>query len=114
AGDPAQQPGAEGHHQGIAVDQFQHQRAAPDNDGHADHQTEDDQANLMAGVGVLGGAGNGNDVVQAHDEIGHDDRLDRGKDRGAAGDLVVGALLGQQQLDADPQQQQRADDLEIR
>src|SRR3546814_404762 len=49
AGDPAQQARTEGHDQRIAVDELEHQGAAPDDDGHADDQAEGDQANLEIG-----------------------------------------------------------------
>ena len=57
ARDPAQQRRAEGHHQRVAVDQLQDQRAAPDDDGHADDQAEDHQADLVIRVRALRGAG---------------------------------------------------------
>src|SRR5690606_27892485 len=102
----------EGNHQRIAVDELQNQRAAPDDDGHADQQAEDHQADLMVGMSPLRRPGDGDDVVQAHDEVRDDDRLDSRQDRDVAGNLVMPAFFGQQQLDADPQQQQRADDLQ--
>src|SRR5690606_17011640 len=110
--DPAQQSGTERDDQGEAVDQFQHQCTAPDDDGHADDQTEDHIVQLMIGVRVLRGPGNGNDVIQTHDEVGDEDGLDRAPDRRRAGDVAVLVFVGQKQLDPDPQQQQATHDLE--
>src|SRR3546814_8486089 len=52
-----------------AVDQLKHQCAAPDNDGHAQQQAENDVKNLVIGDGVLCGARDGNHIVEAHHEI---------------------------------------------
>src|SRR3546814_13180836 len=71
AGYPAQQGCAEGNNAGIAVYQFQHQGTAPDNDGYADDQPKYNQTDLMLRAGPLGYAGNGNDIVQTHDEVSH-------------------------------------------
>src|SRR5690606_13422739 len=97
---------------GVAIDELEHQRAAPDDDRHADDQAEHNQADLVVCMRILGRAGDGNDVVQAHDEVGDDDGLDRRSDGRTAGDLVVAVVFGNEQLDADPEQQQRADHLE--
>src|SRR3546814_1751976 len=77
---------------GIAVDQLQHQRAAPDNDGYADHQAKYHQAYLMIRVGPLRRARNGDDVVQAHHEVSDDNRFDGGHTGCAAIDLAVRVL----------------------
>ncbi|CFM95151.1 Uncharacterised protein [Bordetella pertussis] len=114
AGDPAQQAGAQGDDQREAVDQLEHQRATPDDDGHAHAQPEDHVVQLVVGLRVLGRAGDGDDVVQAHGEIGQDDGADRGQHRGAAGDVAVRVLMRGQQLDAYPDQQQAAQGLEKR
>src|SRR5690606_21705314 len=112
ARDPAQQAGPEGNDQRIAVDELEHQRAAPDDDGHADHQAEHHQADLVTLMRILGRARDGNDVVQTHDEVCDDDGLDRRGDGRTAGYLVVALVFGDEQLDADPEQQQGADHLE--
>src|SRR5690606_5722701 len=112
ARDPAQQACPEGDDQRVAIDELEHQRAAPDDDRHADDQAEHNQADLVVCMRILGRAGDGNDVVQAHDEVGDDDGLDRRSDGRTAGDLVVAVVFGNEQLDADPEQQQRADHLE--
>src|SRR5690606_31075309 len=114
AGNPAQQAGAEHHDDREAVDQLEHQRAAPDDDGHAHEQAEDDQAELMTGIGALGRARDGDHVVQAHHEVGHDDGLDGRHQRAAAFDVAVSLVLGHEQLDADPHQQQTAHQLQER
>src|SRR5690606_12005735 len=111
AGDPAEQGGAEGDDEGEAIDELEHQRAAPDDDGHADQQAEADVEQLVVDVRVLRGAGDGDDVVQAHGEVRHDDGADGFPER-AAGTDGVGFVVGYEQLDADPEQQQAADGLE--
>ena len=40
-------------------------------------QAEDDQAGALAGIGLLGRAGDRDHVVERHHEVGDDDRLDR-------------------------------------
>src|SRR5690606_30863159 len=113
AGNPAQQARAERHDQRVAVDELEHQRAAPDDDGHADHQAEDHQSDLVRGVGHLRRARDGDHVVQAHDEVRYDNGLDSCPYRRAALDVAVRVLFGDQQFHADPQQQQGAYDLQV-
>src|SRR5690606_38804584 len=96
---------------GEAVDQLEHQSTTPDNDGYAHQQAKDDQAHLMGGVGALCGAGDRNNVIQAHNEVGNDDGLDRRHQCGTALDAIVGIFIRQEQLDADPEQQHATDDL---
>jgi len=73
---------------------------------------EDDEADHDQGEIALGGGGNGDGVVEAHDGIGHDDGPDRGPDIVVRLDVGV-LLLLDHQLDADPQQQRAADQLQI-
>src|SRR5690606_8684976 len=94
------------------VDELEHQRAAPDDDGYADDQTEDDIVQLVIQMRVLGSAGNGNDVVQAHDEVGNQDGLDGGPHGTAALDIAVLIFVGNQQLHTNPPQQGAADQLQ--
>ncbi|MCY1538337.1 hypothetical protein D9M68_738720 [compost metagenome] len=68
----------------------------------------------MVGLSVLGGARDGDDVVQAHREIGQDDGLDGGQHGRAAGDVAVRVFFRRQQLNADPHQQQAAQGLQER
>src|SRR5690606_39386726 len=105
---------AASHRQGEAVDGLQHERAAPHDDGHADRQDETDVEYLMIGMGVLGGTGDGDDVVEAHGEVGHNDGFDGGQHRGRAFDAIVPVRFGRHQLDADPQQQQATQDFQER
>jgi hypothetical protein len=111
-GDPAQQHATDGDDAGEAVHQLEHQLAAPDDDGNADQQAEDHQRHFVLVGGALRRAGNGNDVVHAHHQVGHDHRLDGRPQLVAGGDLVATFIVGRDQLDADPHQQQGADDLQ--
>ena len=54
-----------------------------------------------------GGTGNGNDVVNAHDQISHDHGLDRSPELVAALNVGMSVVIRHQQLDANPQQQRR-------
>src|SRR5690606_8492359 len=108
-GDPAQQPGAEGDNGRETVNQLQHQRAAPDEDGHAQAKAEYHVGELMVGMRVLCCTSNGDDVVQTHGEVSDDDGADRRHHRRAPLDVDMLVFLGSQQLDADHVKQQGAD-----
>ena len=56
-------------------------------------------------------ASNGQHVVYAHHQVGNDDGFDRAPQLVAGADVVVALGFRHQQLDAYPQQQQRANDL---
>src|SRR5690606_4971859 len=86
--------------------------AAPDDDGHANYQTNDPLVQLMISVAVLRSAGNGDDVVQAHNQVGNEDGLHGTPDGAAALHVAMCVFFGNEQLDADPQQQHAADDLQ--
>src|SRR5690606_36026175 len=75
-GNPAQQRCTKRDNQREAVDQLQNQGTAPDDDGHTDDQAEDHVVDLMIGVGILSGTSNGNDVIQAHHQVGNQNCLD--------------------------------------
>src|SRR5690606_28406737 len=105
---PAQQACAECNDTGVAVYQLQHQSTAPNNNGHTNDQAENDQANLMIRICALRCAGNGNDIVQAHDKVGHNNGFDSSQHRCAAPDVAMLVLFRQQKLDAYPDQQQGA------
>src|SRR5690606_16911085 len=83
-------------------------------EGHAHAHTEDVVVKLMVDMRVLRCTCNGDDVIKAHGEIGHDDGLDGGHDGGTARDVAVFVFFGCQQLDADPDEQQAAHDFEKR
>ncbi|KAG1086867.1 hypothetical protein G6F40_013847 [Rhizopus arrhizus] len=72
------------------------------------------QADLVVGVGVLGRAGDGDHVVQAHHEVGDDDGLDRGGDGCPALHVAMRIVFRNQELDADPDEQQAAHDFQER
>src|SRR5690606_37340194 len=66
ARNPAKQAGAQNDYNRKSIDQLKYQRAAPDNNGHAYTEPEDDVVDLMVCMGVLGGSCNRYDVIQAH------------------------------------------------
>src|SRR5690606_9320133 len=110
AGDPAEQRAAGGDQQRKALQRLQDQRAAIDDQRDADEQAEDEQLDT-----AVRGRGDGDHVVQAHYRVGDDDGADRRKQRAAAlHRLPMAAILRQHQLHGDPQQQNAADDLEVR
>ena len=67
--------------------------AAANDDGDADQQTKDDQWQLVCLACALRCTGNGDHVVNAHDQIGHDDGLDRAPQFIAGLDVVVSAVV---------------------
>ena len=70
---------------------------------------------LQEGAGRLGRAGNGDDIVDAHHQVGDDDGAHRHPEPVGAGDVAVGVFLfGQQQLDADPEEQHGAHQFQVR
>ena len=110
---PDEHPRADVDHARKAVDEAQHQRAAPDDDRHADGEADDHEQ-----VAAVRCAGDGEHVVQAHHGVGDDDRVHRAPERRHRGfAMAVLALLGQQQAIGDPDQhqatgEQQAGDLE--
>ena len=66
------------------------------------------------GIGLLGRAGNRDHIVERHHEVGDDDRLDRGPKLVTRRYVAVSVRVARRsdQLDADPQQHQPADQLE--
>jgi len=60
---------------------------------------------------ALGRRRDRDDIVQAHDEVGDQDRLDRRHQVLVRLDVGV-VVLGNEELDADPEEQQAADQLE--
>src|SRR3546814_638688 len=96
ARNPAQQARAQGDHDGETIDKLQDYCAAPDNDGHADDETENHVVKLVIQMRVLGRACNGDDVVQTHDKVGDKNGLDRAHDRAAALDVAVFVFVGNQ------------------
>ena len=61
---------------------------------------------------ALCGTGNGDHVVHGHHQVGHDDGLDGCKQLVAALDVVVIVVIGSNQLDTDPDQQDGTHDLQ--
>src|SRR6267378_214160 len=106
AGDPADQRTANRYDDREAFHKLQQQRGAEDDQRDRDGETEDQQEDAATRRGR-----HGDDVVQAHDQVGDEDSLDGGEELVARRDLRV-VVLGHQQLHADPEQQQAADDLE--
>ena len=112
ARDPAEQAAAEVDDDREAVEKLQDHLAAEHDEGHRDDETEDDEKGLMRLMRLLRSARDGDDVVEAHDEVGHDDRLDRAHETAASFDLVVRAVVGNQKLHADPEKEHAARHLE--
>src|SRR3546814_12487816 len=77
----SQQARPQGNNNGKTVQQFQQQSTAPNNDGNADQQAENNQYHLMIGVRALRGGGNGHHIVQAHDKIGKNNGFNAGQPR---------------------------------
>ena len=110
AGNPSQQAATENDEDREAVEHAQHQLAAEHDQRNANHQAQGDQEQAAVGRG-----GNGDDIIQGHHRIGDQDRLDRSPHVGFRRDPVpVTLVLGNHQLDPDVQQQEPADELEIR
>ena len=72
-------------------------------------QAEDQQHHA-----ALRRGGHGDHVVQAHHQVGNQDGAHRGHQAAVGLALAVALFLVAQQLHADPQQQQAADDLQVR
>ena len=113
AGNPPQQHTTHRDDHREAVHQFEHQLTAPDNDRNADQQTKNHQRQLVLAASACGRTGDGDDVVDAHHQIGNDHGLDRRPQLVTGLNTVVPVfVLRQQQLDADPQQQGGTDQLQ--
>jgi hypothetical protein len=82
AGDPAEQRGAEGDDDREAVHQHQQQPAGEDHQGNRDRQADDQQDDV-----ALGRRRHGDDVVEAHHQVGDQDRLDRRRHAAGGGPL---------------------------
>ena len=94
--------------------ELQDDLGAEDDERHRDEQPEDDQERLMGLMSLLGGARNGDHVVEAHHEVRDDDGLDGADELAAALDLFMIAVLGKQELGADPDEKRTARHLEER
>src|SRR5690606_1164457 len=92
----------------VAVDGAGDQAAAEEQDRHGERQAEDEQADVP-----VGGAAHGQDVVEAHDDVGHDDGLQRFAQRAGGLDLMM-VFDRLEQLEGDVEEQERADRLEQR
>ena len=115
ARNPAQQHAAQGDDERKAVHEFEDQLATPDDDGNAHQQAKDDQGQLVLFARALGGAGDGNDVVDGHDQVGHDHCFDSAPELVAAFNVaVLVVVIGGQKLDANPDQQRAAYQFEER
>ncbi|KAH0445364.1 hypothetical protein KCU90_g381, partial [Aureobasidium melanogenum] len=114
ARDPAEQRRAERDDDRKAVEQFQHQLAAPHDQRNTHQQPENHQRETMLGIGRLGRAGNRDHVVEAHHRIRDDDGLDRRDELVGRLHVLMGVMRGRHQTYADPQQQQPARELQQR
>src|SRR5690606_18723002 len=113
-GNPAQQRGAKGHHDREAINQLQNQGATPDNDRHAHDQTKDNQTDLMIRVCCLSRTGNRDHVVQTHHKVGNDDGFNGFPQSGTTLNITVTIFFRNQELDADPDQQQGTHHFQVR
>ena len=101
---PQQHRRTEVHDAGIAVDELQHDRAAPYDDRHADHQAGDDEQ-----VAAMRGTGDGQHVVESHHGIGDHDRAHRAPERGRRRPVRVAlVVVGKEQPVGDPDQREAA------
>src|SRR5205814_6618980 len=92
-----------------ALDQL-HDELRPDNDQrNAHYQTEHDQQRA-----AFRSAGNADNVVYTHYQIGDDNRAYRHHETVGSLHLVTIAVFIRDELDADPHQQDGADQIEIR
>ena len=67
---------------------------------------------ISSGKLAIGGGGDRDDVVEAHDDVGDHDDADRVPQAGAGGD-VVALVVGHQKLGGDHDQRKAADQLQI-
>src|SRR5262249_41709596 len=104
AGNVTEQSSARENEHRKAPDQRHDDLAADDDDGNADHQSEDEQLEAS-----LGGGCHGNDVVEAHHKVGHDDGPYRREHAVARLDLVLALVLLGDQLHSDPDEEHSAD-----
>src|SRR6185312_7356838 len=107
-GDPADQTGTDKGQPRKAPEQARDQGRARDDDRHTDHEAHAHQEEVAFRRGR-----DGNRIVEAHDGIGERDAPDRGPQSFMRFDLAA-LFLVTDQLDADPQQQEAAHQLEIR
>ena len=92
-----------------AFDQAHDDLAAEHDDRNADDQAEHDQRHI-----ALRRRGDRHHVVEAHHQVGDQDRPARQTAVVARIDVVLAAVLLADELYADPEQQHRADELEVR
>ncbi|MNT21584.1 hypothetical protein D3C72_1569270 [compost metagenome] len=104
---PADQACAQDDDHGEALHQLDHQRGAKDHQRDGDGQTQDEQHHV-----ALSRCGHSNHVVQAHHQIGNQDGADGSHHRAGALGCAFVVFIASQQLQADPQQQATADDLQ--
>src|SRR5690606_10714577 len=113
-GNPTQQACTERHDHREAIDEFQDQCTAPNNNGHTNNQTKNHVVDLMVGMRVLRSTGNRNNVIQAHDQVGNENRLYGSPNRRGTAHIPMFVFFGKKKFDADPEQQQGANDFKER
>ena len=107
AGDPAQQYRAEPDQNWQPVEHHHDERRTGNNHRDADRQPKDQQRKL-----AIGGGGDRDDIVEAHDDVGDHDNADGVPEAGAGRDVVT-FLVGHQQFGRDHNQRKAADQLQI-
>ena len=105
--DPAQQGAARDDDDREAVEQRHDQGGAEH-----DQRDRDDEAQYHQRRVALGGGCDGDGIVEAHHGIGDDDGADGRAQGGGRLDAVLALFLALHQLDADPQQQNAAHELQ--
>ena len=94
ARDPTEKAAAEIDDDREPIEELENDLAAEHDKGYGHQETEDDEQRLMCFVRLLRRAGDGDDVVEAHHEVGDDDRLDGAEKFVAAGDVFMTVVLG--------------------
>lgn len=105
---PAEDGAADVDEDGKAVHDFDDDGAAKDDDRHGNEHAEHEQAPM-----VIGDADDAQDVIEAHEGVGHDDGPHSRPERVLGFDVDVFFLVvGADELDADEDQQDGSDGLQ--
>ena len=76
AGNPAQKAAAKINDDWEAIEKFQNNLAAENDEWHGHNQAKDNEQCLMSFMRLLSSTGNGNHIVKRHDKVRHDDCFD--------------------------------------
>src|SRR5215216_4905419 len=92
-----------------AAQKPRYELATEEDDRNREQQTEDEQAEI-----TVRRAGDRQDVVEAHDDVGEDDRLNRLSQCAGFLDVAVFTAVGPQELERDVEEEDTADGLQVR